>query len=123
MKTVLIVLLVFLTFTSYSQLEDGRFIYSSDDFELIIDISDYGEKIENVHLFYKKTMVIEKGDGYWQQVNENTIDDNYTGPLGWYEFQTDKCNYSIDIEESSIKVSRYDCKDGSKSSEFVLKKN
>lgn len=117
MKILLILIFITIGYLSLAQLEDGRYLYSNEDFELIIDIADEGGVIESFYLFHLKSKTIEKGSGEWFRVNPNGIDEDYEGPFEWYQFGTETCNYSFDPESESnvIEFSKNCWEDGSES--------
>ena len=124
-KILAIVISSCLALSVFGQLNSGTYVFKSgdpnfhwqefwnygalkyQDFVFTVSIGGIGWDIESIQ-FNKREEVLK--DGYWRTVNMNGVDENYDGPTGWYEFQTDQCNYSFDEPQNGrIILHRFDC--------------
>lgn len=110
MKIILSIFFVLFLFGNvFSQLNDGNYTFKSADFTLSFTISNEGWDVSKIILLNNKTGQKESGSGEWFRVNRNGADADYSGPDGWYQFQTSKCNYSFDEPTSKLVLKQYDC--------------
>lgn len=92
-------------------MEAGEYSFANGDDLFKFTISDDGWAISSVEINGTKETLI---DGYWKEVNENAVEDDYDGPEGWYEFQTEQCNYNFDAPiNGKLKLVSFDCKNTS----------
>tara|TARA_B110000285_G_C14868255_1_gene487896 strand:+ start:315 stop:707 length:393 start_codon:yes stop_codon:yes gene_type:complete len=112
MKKYLIFLLTLLSLNTFSQMQSGNYTFTNNENEFNFTISDDGWVITFIEINGSKEIL---KDGYWRRVNMNGVDEDYNGPEGWYEFQTDQCNYDFDIPiNNKLILKRFDCKNSSK---------
>ncbi len=97
---------------SHSQLDDGNYTFLNQTAKLTFTVSEGGWKLTNVRFTNLKTQQLQIGTGYFRR----------TGDYAWYEFQTPTCNFSFDEPKAVLELSKYDCKDGSGSTEMKLNK-
>jgi hypothetical protein len=110
MKIILSILFVLFLFgNGFSQLNNGNYTFKSADFTLSFTISSEGWDVSQIILLNNKTGQKEYGSGEWFRINKNGVDEDYSGPDGWYQFQTGKCNYSFDEPTSKLVLEQYDC--------------
>ena len=115
-----IICICFFTSYSFSQMDNGNYVYKNSDFTLSFTIENGGWEISNIILLNNKTGKKEKGSGIWFKVNRNGADADYSGPDGWYQFQTSKCNFSFDEPTSKLILQQYECVTTSRDMSFTL---
>ena len=121
MKNVLLILFVLFFFRNgFSQLNNGSYTFKSAEFTLSFTISNEGWDVSKVILLNNKTGQKEYGSGEWFRVNRNGADADYSGPDGWYQFQTSKCSYSFDEPNSKLVLQQYDCVTNRKDMSYIL---
>jgi hypothetical protein len=91
-------------------MNDGDYSFNNQTAKLTFKVSEDGWKLTNVRFTNLKTQQIQTGSGYFRR----------TGEMAWYEFQTPTCNFSFDVPKNILELSKYDCKDGSGSTELKL---
>jgi hypothetical protein len=125
MKTLILTCcaIMFITNSAFSQLSNGKYKYSNAEIALSFTISDEGYVISEIVLTNKTINKVFKAEGEWFEVNRNGADAGYDGPSGWYQFQTQECNYDFNTPNSKLILSRFDCKNGLKEKEVQLFKN
>lgn len=101
-------------------MSDGYYVYKNSELTISFKIQNGGWDINNIVLTNNKTGNKVYGSGYWHKVNMNGVDDDYSGPEGWYEFQTSNCNYSFDGSYTKIVLEKYDCKTNSADRSYNL---
>ena len=122
MKKILVTVFSFcLTWSVFGQLSSGTYAPKSgdpnfhweeyfnygplkyQDFVFTVVIDDY-EDIKSIQ-FNEREEVLK--DGYWRDLPKYSDCDDCSG---WYEFQTDQCNYSFDEPQNGrIVLTRFDC--------------
>ena len=105
-------LLAGISHTSFAQMDDGNYTFLNQTAKLTFTVSEGGWKLTNVRFTNLKTQQLQIGTGYFRR----------TGDYAWYEFQTPTCNFSFDEPKAVLELSKYDCKDGSGSTEMKLNK-
>ena len=125
-KILLIVFSICLAWSVFGQLSSGTYVFKSGDpnfhweeyynygplkyQDFVFTVSIDGWDIKSIQ-FNEREEVLK--DGYWRTVNTTmmaTLDEDYDGPFGWYEFQTNQCNYTFDEPQNGrIILQRYDC--------------
>ena len=121
MKYVLLILFFLFFFENgFSQLNNGNYTFKSSEFTLSFTISNEGWDVTKVVLVNNKTGQKEYGSGEWFRVNRNGADADYSGPDGWYQFQTSNCNYSFDEPNSKLVLQQYDCAKNRKDMTYTL---
>lgn len=120
-KFYLIILVFFIYGFSYAQMSDGNYTFKNADFTLTFTISSDGLEMNDVVLTNLKTGKKENAIGEWFKLNMNGADADYSGPEGWYQFQTTKCNYDFNVPTSKLILRQFDCDDVyGKSIKYVL---
>lgn len=94
---------------SYSQMSDGNYTFKNADFTLTFTIASDGWEMNDVVLTNMKTGKKENAIGEWFKVNMNGADADYSGPEGWYQFQTTKCNYDFNVTTNKLILKQFDC--------------
>ena len=118
MKKYFVFLSMFLSLNAYSQMQPGDYTFTNNEYEFKFTISDGGWVISSIQIDGTKEVL---KDGYWRRVNMNGVDEDYDGPEGYYEFQTDQCNYDFDMPiNNKLTLSSFDCKNSSKNKTIVL---
>ena len=118
MKKYFVFLSMFLSLNAYSQMQPGDYTFTNNEYEFKFTISDDGWVISSIQINGTKEVL---KDGYWRWVNMNGVDEDYDGPEGWYEFQTDQCNYNFDMPiNNKLTLSSFDCKNSSKNKTILL---
>ena len=118
MKKYLIFLLTFVSLNTFSQMQSGDYTFTNNENEFNFTISDGGWVISFIQINGSKEIL---KDGYWRKVNMNGVDEDYDGPDGWYEFQTDQCNYDFNMPiNNKLTLNSFDCKYSSKNKTIVL---
>ena len=102
------------------QMSQGLHNYSNDVIGLSFMLSEGGSEILWVEVADKKKDSIDRGKGEWRHSNFRTVDPDYDGPLGWYEFSAG--GYYYEFEEPSGKNLKLTRSRNGKSEEFNLKK-
>ena len=125
MKTYVFILAFFISFMTFSQKDDGTYLFINDEYKFSFTISDSGLKISSLLLKNKTTGEKIKADGYWYKLPEEEMSLDYIGPLGWYKFQTAKCNYTFNAHELGnydvLFLRRHHCKDPSVKTNWEIK--
>ena len=108
LKVVLFALLS--SISSYAQLEDGTYRFTDGNlYDVDLSICDGGETVCEFTLYHDANLVTTTSQGEWFRVNPNGVDEDYEGPWGWYQIQTDEEYFEIEvIGLSQIKVIRGD---------------
>jgi len=103
MKKLIIFLFInlILYFNSFSQLNDGKYVFKNKEMKLILNASNFGRDL-NITLINNKTNKITKTKGNWFQINRNGADSRYDGPSGWYLFQISNCDYIFDEPKNTL---------------------
>ena len=118
MKKYLIFLSTFVSLNTFSQMQSGDYTFTNNENEFNFTISDGGWVISFIQINGTKEIL---KDGYWRKVNMNGVDEDYDGPDGWYEFQTDQCNYDFNMPiNNKLTLNSFDCKYSSKNKTIVL---
>ena len=123
MKTKIILIASLINFNSFAQLEDGIHYYTNDDLRVDLNITEGGLTIESVIILDRNTGEKQEGTGVWHKINLQGADDGYDGPEGFYEFQTNECNYEFDAPfeiTDKIILSQFDCLNGKASLKYTL---
>ncbi len=120
-RLILSILFINLYVECFCQLNDGHYTFTNGEITLSFDVVENGEVLNNVIIQNHKSQKTDKGNGEWFRVNPNGADSSYDGPMGWYQFQTDNCNYEFDEPASSLKLSKFDCKNGEAEMEYILR--
>jgi hypothetical protein len=106
---------------AFAQLKDGKYTFSNDEITFSFDISDYGWVISYAKIIIKKSNNTYIGKGEWFKVNTNGMEEDYSGPLGWYQFQIDDCAFEFDEPvDNSIFLGASDCIISDEISNFKL---
>jgi hypothetical protein len=79
-----------------AQLPQGAHAYSSDTLQLKLMLSEDGCKIVWAEVADKAASSITRGEGEWFSVNSQTVDPDYDGPGGWYQFEAGGFNYEFE---------------------------
>lgn len=113
MKKLLLVLIVFtLQMDLKAQLDDGTYYFISSSHYLAITLEEGGWIISNVLIIDMQSGTREIGSGSWHKINLQGADENYNGPDGFYEFQTDYCSYDFNAPSyfsETIEFNRSEC--------------
>ena len=102
------------------QMAQGVHNYSNDTISLSFMLSEGGSEILWAEVSDKKKNSIVRGKGEWFQPNYRTIDADYDGPLGWYQFSAG--GYDYEFEEPSGNNLKFTRSRNGKSEKFNLKK-
>ncbi|MEY3501576.1 MAG: hypothetical protein RL308_3249 [Bacteroidota bacterium] len=106
---------------SYAQLNDGKYTFSNDELTFSFETSDGGWVISYAKITVKKSNKTYDGKGEWFKVNPNGVDEEYSGPLGWYQLQINDCVFEFDEPiDNSIFLSSSDCIISDEVSNFKL---
>jgi len=116
--TTLLFLVLITTTSMNAQLGDDIYRYENDLVSLSFNSSDNGWILSDVVFTNKKTGIIMTGAGEWFRVNMNGVDEDYSGPEAWYQFETKECFYEFD-EPSEKLVLREGC-GTAEAKEYVL---
>lgn len=109
---------------SFSQMEDGEYTYSNSEIILMFTIGGGGWEIYDIVLVKTSTDDSMGGTGEWFKVNMNGVDEEYSGPQGWYQFQTDDCRYDFNEANDELRLHQFDCfGDPGNVAEYILTKN
>ncbi len=107
-----------LSLNAYSQMQSGDYTFTNNQYEFDFTLSDGGWVISSIQINGSKEILL---DGYWFKVNLNGADPDYDGPEGWYEFQTEQCNYAFDMPiNDKLTLNSFECKNSSKNKTIVL---
>ena len=110
---VTIISFLLLSYCSLAQMDDGTYNFENAKIKLTLVVVGDGHTIESATIKDIGTGKEEKGTGEFMSANET----------GWYQFQTEICNYEFDLKNAtSISLSQYECKNGIKPSKYILKK-
>jgi hypothetical protein len=121
MKTYLTILAFFTLGYSFSQMEDGNYTYANSEFTLSFTIGEDGWEIFNIVIMDNANGDFEEGTGEWFKVNMNGADEDYEGPEGWYQFQTDNCKFDFNEAIDDLYLNRFECnQDPDASSSYTL---
>ncbi|MFM8431574.1 MAG: hypothetical protein ACKOA1_02155 [Bacteroidota bacterium] len=120
MKHAVTVLFLLSSFVASAQMNDGRYVYSNSEITIEFTITDSGWDLPSVKVIDNQTKKIITGKGYWHKVNMAGVDEGYDGPEGWYEFQTQSCNYSFDEPKGNLVLQQFDCKNGQSDKQRTL---
>jgi hypothetical protein len=90
-------------------MSDGIYSFKNSELTLSFKVDGDGYDIYNVILTYHSNGQKEYGTGQWFKVNMNGVDPDYSGPNGWYQFQTSRCNYSFNETTNKLTLEQYDC--------------
>ena len=101
------------------QMAQGVHNYSNDTISLSFMLSEGGSEILWAEVSDKKKNSIVRGKGEWFQPNYRTIDADYDGPLGWYQFSAG--GYDYEFEEPSGNNLKLTRSRNGKSEKFNLK--
>ena len=111
--------LIFCSTLAFAQLEDGTYTYSNAEIKLNFTIAEGGFVIYEILLTNVKTGVKLEGSGSWFMVNQRATGADTSG---WYQIQTEACNYDFDVPTNELILNQFDCKDGSTSKKIKLTK-
>ena len=76
------------------ELADGENILTDGQgFTLILDICDGEWGVCDMMIIDGKRLVASGGQGEWFRVNMNGVDEDYDGPEGWYQFESNEGEY------------------------------
>lgn len=103
-------------------LADGNYKFLNDQLSLEFSLSDAGWTLHEITLNEGKEGVSLKGAGEWFKVNPNGVEEDYSGPMGWYQFSVGSCDYEFDTPGETLMLRRSGCRNGEKDAEFSLKK-
>lgn len=121
-KMLLILALVFGSL-SYAQLTDGSYTYANDDIRLSFQVGDEGNVLSKVSITYLQTGKQFSGTGEWFEINPNGMDEDYDGPMAWYQFQTGTCYYDFNLpEDGQLQLNQFECTNGWKKESYTLRK-
>jgi hypothetical protein len=125
MKKISLSILAFFTLGySFSQMEDGHYTYSNSEFTLMFTIGDGGWEIYEIILIKNSIDGSMAGIGEWFKVNMNGVDEDYNGPEGWYQFQTDDCRYDFNEAKDELRLRQFDCLGNPDAmAEYILTRN
>jgi hypothetical protein len=90
-------------------MEDGHYTYSNSEIILMFTIGGGGWEIYEIILIKKSLDGLTGGTGKWFKVNLNGVDEDYKGPEGWYQFQTNDCRYEFDEANDELRLHQFDC--------------
>jgi hypothetical protein len=106
---------------SYAQMTDGNYTYKNAELTLSFTIAGDGWEIYNIVLTNTTNGRKENATGEWFKVNMNGVEEDYSGPEGWYQFQTDNCNYDFNEATNKLVLQKFDCaKNPGDSREYTL---
>jgi hypothetical protein len=104
---------------SFAQLANGNYTYSNNDITLKFSISNNGFAMSNIVLTNNLSAKKYNATGEWFMVNQRATGADTSG---WYQIQTEACNYDFDVPANELILNQFDCKDGSTSKKFKLTK-
>ncbi len=111
--------LIFCSTLAFAQLEDGTYTYSNAEIKLNFTIAEGGFVIYEISLTNVKTGEKLEGSGSWFMVNQRATGAN---TAGWYQLETEFCNFDFDVPVNELILNQHDCKDGSASRKYTLTK-
>jgi hypothetical protein len=121
MKQIIITIIaLIISLNSFSQLNDGKYIFKNKEMKLIIKISDNGWDL-NVTMINIKTKKVIKSIGVWFKIPRLNVDPNYKGPGGWYKFETPNFYYEFDKPKNILILYQFDIRQN-KERKFILTK-
>jgi hypothetical protein len=107
--------------SAQAQMQQGLHAYSNEDVELKFVLSQDGWEIVWVEVCDKAASSIARGKGEWRSVNSRTVDPDYDGPGGWYQFEAGGLDYEFEESKGkSLKLTR--SRNGEVQKVFNLKK-
>jgi hypothetical protein len=108
LKAKLLLMTSALFFTSHAQLDDGAYHFTDGQYhEVELSVCEGGEMICDFTFLHDENVITTGSQGEWFRVNANGADENYEGPWGWYQIQTDDEYFEIEVLSSDrIKVLR-----------------
>lgn len=108
LKAILLLLSSVFVLTTYAQLDDGTYHYTDGKYyEIDLTVCEGGEMICNFTFYNDGNRVTSGEEGEWFRVNPNGADENYEGPWGWYQIQTEDEYFEIEVlGNDKIKVLR-----------------
>jgi len=94
----------------YAQLEDGTYRFTDENlYDVDLTICDDGNSVCEFTFYHDANLVTTTSQGEWFRVNPNGVDEDYGGPWGWYQIQTEEEYFEIELlSTSQIKVIRGD---------------
>ena len=120
-KILFLLYFICLNIKSHAQMNDGLYSFANDEIKLSFVVEEWGWKISSATITVLKTNQKFNGKGEWFKVNPNGIDEDYDGPMGWYQGQTDICNFEFDEpKNNTLILSSFDCVNGMKEEAFTL---
>ncbi len=98
MKKLIVICFLLASSFSYSQfLEDGMYSFTNGDlYTLDIQICNGGWSICSFNFKHDENTIDYTEVGEWFRVNLNGVDENYNGPVGWYQAYTDEVTYEFE---------------------------
>jgi hypothetical protein len=121
-KIFFLFLFVIISKTGYAQLNPGDYTYHNNEVILKFTVEDGGMTLKNLVLVYINSKTIEMGEGSWFMVNMRGADPSYSGPSGWYQFQTENCNFDFNEPGPQLTLSRFSCQNNNEDVKLVLNK-
>jgi hypothetical protein len=107
--------------SAQAQMQQGLYAYSNEVIELKFVLSEDGWEIVWAEVSDKAASSIARGKGEWFSVNSRTVDPDYNGPGGWYQFEAGGLNYEFEEPKGkSLKLTR--SRNGKVQKVFNLKK-
>ncbi len=110
-----------LTNIAFSQLSDGKYSYANNEITLSFFVRKGGTELRNVRLIDNYSKETHLGSGNWFSVNLNGAGPDYSGPVGWYQFQTQYCNFDFELDKEDLILNQFDCKNKRSSKKIILK--
>lgn len=120
--TLAITLTLFVSFAAFSQMNDGNYKFANNEITFSFRISENGWKITDIVILNNTTKAVKKGEGEWMQPNTRGMDPNYDGPMGWYQFSINNCDFEFDLPKSKLILSQ-SCSGGKSKKYQLIKKN
>ena len=112
LRTFIIVVLTFLIGgyqTCEAQLVDGNYYYSNSKQDIVLNVTDVGQKIDLVITKrYCKECASVVGKGEWIYINLKGADENYEGPNGWYDIKIKNKYVELEFDDFSDKIYNYE---------------
>jgi hypothetical protein len=111
-------LLLFISYCSFAQMEDGTYTYENAKIKLTLVLTGDGQVIESAIINHLLSGKKEIGKGIFMSVEQEE------GPsMRWYQFQTEACDYEFDcaFNTPAISLSSSVCKNGIKPAKYILK--
>ena len=78
-----------------AQLDEGAYYFVGESHYVEMSIEDGGWSIASVTVIDMESGTRETGSGSWHDINLEGADENYDGPDGFYEFETEYCFYDF----------------------------